>query len=640
VLLFLTTATASTWVVDPGGGGDATTIMGGVALAATGDVVQVQPGTYREDVDFQARTFTLESTDGSTTTFLVGSGDGPVVRVDSGEGPGTAIAGFTVQGGDASAFDATGNAGGGLYSVGVPLSIDDLVFVENVAEFGGGALVGQAENIDVRGSVFSGNRAHAGAGLYVLEGSATVSDCSFDGNVADIERGVGGGLTLYAATVGTRDSEFIGNAATAGGGAVYAAEGATFTCTFCDLIEGTAETGGGVYASASDVFLTSSTVTTNVGTAGGGGLYATAASMVQLYAVLLDANDAEFGAGGLLSDSSATGVYADATRNIATSAGGGWYVDESDLSLTTSTLADNVAETSNGGGIAFDTATGMLDAVIFSNNTGYSGGGIHLNSGSVGTFTHLTMVENASSGSAGGVRVSDGGTLSLVNSIVAYSSEGSGVSAGSGASVTLRYDDFWTNASGPTSGGLADPTGSNGNIAENPLFVSFAQDGLSTDDLHLSAGSPCIDAGDPSTFDADGSRADMGAYGGANGSAWDDVDADVDGWSTAEGDCDDADGSVFPGAPDGCDDVDQDCDGVAREGCDTGTDPTGDDTGTDPNGDDTGTTVGTDETGSPATGDDTAVDVKDGGCGCASGPRGAAWLGLLAAAALVRRRRE
>jgi Putative metal-binding motif len=50
------------------------------------------------------------------------------------------------------------------------------------------------------------------------------------------------------------------------------------------------------------------------------------------------------------------------------------------------------------------------------------------------------------------------------------------------------------------------------------------------------------------------------------------VDADDDGFSPDEGDCDDADASTFPGAPEACDGVDNDCDDEVDEGCGTGGD--------------------------------------------------------------------
>jgi len=53
--------------------------------------------------------------------------------------------------------------------------------------------------------------------------------------------------------------------------------------------------------------------------------------------------------------------------------------------------------------------------------------------------------------------------------------------------------------------------GLSGNIFAPPSFAN-----AETGDYHLAAGSPCIDAGhpDPAYNDGDGSRCDMGAFGG------------------------------------------------------------------------------------------------------------------------------
>jgi parallel beta-helix repeat protein len=57
---------------------------------------------------------------------------------------------------------------------------------------------------------------------------------------------------------------------------------------------------------------------------------------------------------------------------------------------------------------------------------------------------------------------------------------------------------------------LPDQTDKQGNISRDPLFVN-------KDDYHLAQNSPCIDAGDPGITDNDGSRSDIGLYGGPRG---------------------------------------------------------------------------------------------------------------------------
>ncbi len=109
------------------------------------------------------------------------------------------------------------------------------------------------------------------------------------------------------------------------------------------------------------------------------------------------------------------------------------------------------------------------------------------------------------------------------------------------------------------------------------------------------------------------------------------VDEDGDGFTPAEGDCDDSDPGVHPGATDDdCDGVDEDCDGVDG-GCD---EP--DDTGAGPDDpDDTGG-------GDPDDPDDPddQVEITDGGCGCASSPAPAPWALLASFVALVSSRRR
>ncbi len=79
------------------------------------------------------------------------------------------------------------------------------------------------------------------------------------------------------------------------------------------------------------------------------------------------------------------------------------------------------------------------------------------------------------------------------------------VNASNGTGI-IRYNNFWRVSNYPQ-----DST----NISVNPIFVN--EDSL---DYHLQKYSPLIDAGDPDILDKDGSRSDIGLYGGPYGESY------------------------------------------------------------------------------------------------------------------------
>ena len=77
----------------------------------------------------------------------------------------------------------------------------------------------------------------------------------------------------------------------------------------------------------------------------------------------------------------------------------------------------------------------------------------------------------------------------------------------SASSVSVSYSNFYGNTANAC--GFSDPSASNGNLPTNPDFVG-------ADDYHPASSSPLIDAGSSASAytDTDGSRSDVGAYGG------------------------------------------------------------------------------------------------------------------------------
>lgn len=90
---------ANTIVVDPGGGGDATTIQEGINLASFGDEVLVVPDTYYENLIMESG-IALRSMSGPEVTIVDGAGSRCIECSQCSQG--TVIDGFTLR-----------NAGGG-----------------------------------------------------------------------------------------------------------------------------------------------------------------------------------------------------------------------------------------------------------------------------------------------------------------------------------------------------------------------------------------------------------------------------------------------------------------------------------------------------------------------------------------------
>jgi len=149
-----------------------------------------------------------------------------------------------------------------------------------------------------------------------------------------------------------------------------------------------------------------------------------------------------------------------------------------------------------GGGvaIAFESCTTLKNNLIAGNSAGKRGAGIRLRD----TWTTLlnnTIAQNAGAGGDGIYAAKT--TITLTNNIIVSNTYG--LRTDGTLTTTIRHNDVWGNATMNYSG-LLDPTGSDGNISLDPLFVS-GPDG----DYYLSqtaagqvANSPAVDSGSDS----------------------------------------------------------------------------------------------------------------------------------------------
>ena len=191
------------------------------------------------------------------------------------------------------------------------------------------------------------------------------------------------------------------------------------------------------------------------------------------------------------------------------------------VSLEQVEVASNVA--TDGAGIYLDGADlSATNSVVACNQADVDGGGVFASGAITASFTNVSFYGNASSdsGEQRGSQIfqqGSGGTLRLHNSIAQATSSSYAIyGAGTGQfSYNDVYNSSWTgmNYGGTFSAGArdisADPSFENAHCSTGP--ANFA----------LAGSSPAIDAGDPDSIfnDVDGSRNDMGAFGGPGG-AW------------------------------------------------------------------------------------------------------------------------
>ena len=157
-----------------------------------------------------------------------------------------------------------------------------------------------------------------------------------------------------------------------------------------------------------------------------------------------------------------------------------------------------------------------LENVIFYDNSSADGGSAIYAVGSSNITAKNVVFSSNTAGVNGGAIYSVSSSINLVNSILRGDSPEEIYFSPNGdlASIMVSYcniqggqDDIITNDN-------VTVEWLDGNLDEDPLFAD-----VENGDFHLQEGSSCINAGNPDTEynDPDGSRNDMGSYGGPNG---------------------------------------------------------------------------------------------------------------------------
>jgi len=301
--------------------------------------------------------------------------------------------------------------------------------------FGGGMFIDRCDPI-IFNCVFQDNYAElAGGAIGGRFAGGAISDCSFVANTAGE---YGGAICLLSSDTSITTCQFTGNRCerptTTCGGAIYN-EDSSPTIGQCIFSGNAAAQGAGIYNANSDAGIFECEFAgCELSSGRGGGIY-NYQSSADIKNCLFQSNEVSVSGGAIYEGegSSSRLVNCILRNNKATALGGAFYTD-------------------NG------TTTVVTNCTIYANNAGSRGGGIFNYYGKP-VFTNCIIWGNTAAMSGAGV---------------------SDESNSPGTVALIRYSDVQGTTVYPGTG----------NILADPEFVYPADD-----DLHLTAGSPCIDAG-------------------------------------------------------------------------------------------------------------------------------------------------
>lgn len=552
---------------------DFLTVQSGVDGAPEGAVVELSEETFSETVVIDGRTLTLRGT-GATT--LDGGGTARGLEVASTAGPteitveGVAITngnaergggvwcegatlnlvdttirgGSAQEGGGIATRDCTvsmlrtqlltnraGGDGGGGYIAGGTLTVVDSLFATNVGADGGGLYITGAAG-STSGSTFEDNHGHVGGGVR-FDAAYTFTHNIVRRNTGEF---TGGGLAGILHSGEISYNEVYDNTGGSDGGGAFTESGSghIFQNTFTNNYS--TDDAGGLRMLYGAALIEDNTFVANVAGGGDGGAIKNSHAASRIVNNVFEDNQASGDGGAIEVDDDNTfssgNVYRRNTAesdggavhlalpfwnielhdsvfedNVAGGCGGGIGFDGELHELKTSHLVMTGNQASSGGGMCVRDGTFKLENAIFSGNVASSaGGGIFFQQASLALYNVVLTGNAASNGSALALR-SVGSTL--VSDSILTGNDGNAVEANPSSEPTWRYTLTWGNT-GDEFVGMSDPGGSDGNVSADPKLAT---------DFHLSPTSPGINAGDPARVDSDGSRADMGAFGGPSG-AW------------------------------------------------------------------------------------------------------------------------
>ncbi len=313
----------------------------------------------------------------------------------------------------------------------------------------------------VSGSLYSGITVYS---------NSTIRHCTITGN--SNQNGYGGGIVCWNSDPTIEYCTITDNDGASYGGGILCNPYANPVIRYCTISNNTAREGAGIHL---------------------GAVAGIQGRPIIEHCIISGNTTQHYGEGGGIYCSSSGGPtirYCTITNNISRYGGGIYSEGGSDLIIDHCEITENHA-CSDGGGIDLHNSSPPITNCTISANYAGSGGGIHLRYSS----------------------------SSIINSIISGNTAGGGIYFRyQTADVSVTYSDVSNNNEGDFVGlyvpqGLGQIVTVNANGDSCDIFYNIFLNPMLTGNYHLQAGSPCIDAGDPTyPYDPDSTIADIGAF--------------------------------------------------------------------------------------------------------------------------------
>lgn len=223
----------------------------------------------------------------------------------------------------------------------------------------------------------------------------------------------------------------------------------------------------------------------------GGGIFCGEASAVITNCVI-SGNEAIIG-GGIGAEGGTLQVnYTELTGNQALVTGGGIDMYACDFTGFMLWFEDNQSSDDGGGLNGYQSSVQLANSVFTGNYSGDDGGGICILQGT-SSLEYLTVNGNEAFDDGGGLRIHTIDSLTLSSSIVTSNLGKAGINVISDNKPVMASVCCWNNEYSNYNG-MEDPTGTGGNISQDPLFADDMFD-LSQTQAGQPLNSPCLDAG-------------------------------------------------------------------------------------------------------------------------------------------------